>query len=623
MLGGGGLLLVILLVTAVALGSTQIGVGDTAAILARRLLGLPVAETWAPSAETIIMQIRLPRVLTAMIVGGGLAMAGTVFQALLRNPLADPYVIGTAAGASFGAALGIAAPLVLPMLAIGAGSAFLGLGVVQVLAFAGGLGTVLVVYGIARGGGRVQMITLLLTGYAVSAVLAAGVALLMFVSGRALGAIFSWLMGSLADAEWTDLAFAAPLMLFSFIALLTRWRSLNLLLLGDAQAASLGLDVEREKLRLTVLATLSTSAAVAISGTIGFVGLVVPHLLRLVIGPDHRLLLPASILGGAALLVLADLVARHGAGRGHPGRRGHRPDRGAVLPLSAAAQSPAARGGAWRERVGAPPRRSLGCVTSTSRTRAPGDEPLSVLRGVDLAVAPGEMVALLGANGSGKTTLLRLVSGTLKPQRRRGRRGWASGWGWTRDALARRVAVLPQQLDLPDGFRAAELVEMGRAPHARRLFGSTADDERAIQRALADADALDLADRLPHELSGGERQRVLVAMALAQEPELLLLDEPTLHMDLAHQVALLRAMRRLQARARPDGAGRPPRPQPGGGVRAARRGPARGPGGGRRRPRPRSSRPELVARVFGVRVAGRRDTRWTARPGTWRRRRTG
>jgi ABC-type cobalamin/Fe3+-siderophores transport system ATPase subunit len=177
----------------------------------------------------------------------------------------------------------------------------------------------------------------------------------------------------------------------------------------------------------------------------------------------------------------------------------------------------------------------------------PGQDPLTVLRGVDLAVHPGEMVALLGANGSGKTTLLRLVGGTLKPDRGSVEVAGRQVGEWTRDALARRVAVLPQQLDLPDGFRAAELVEMGRAPHARRLFGSTADDERAIQRALADADALDLADRYPHELSGGERQRVLVAMALAQEPELLLLDEPTLHMDLAHQVALLRAMRRLQA----------------------------------------------------------------------------
>lgn len=176
-----------------------------------------------------------------------------------------------------------------------------------------------------------------------------------------------------------------------------------------------------------------------------------------------------------------------------------------------------------------------------------GRNPLTVLRGVDLAVAPGEMVALLGANGSGKTTLLRLLSGALPADRGMVEVAGRPVAAWTRAALARRVAVLPQQLDLPDGFRAAELVEMGRAPHARRLFGSTADDERAITRALADADALDLADRHPHELSGGERQRVLVAMALAQEPELLLLDEPTLHMDLAHQVALLRAMRRLQA----------------------------------------------------------------------------
>jgi iron complex transport system ATP-binding protein len=177
----------------------------------------------------------------------------------------------------------------------------------------------------------------------------------------------------------------------------------------------------------------------------------------------------------------------------------------------------------------------------------PGRDPLSVLRGVDLAIERGAMVALLGANGCGKTTLLRLVSGTLGSQQGRVDVAGRPVGDWTRDALARRVAVLPQQLDLPDGFRAAELVEMGRAPHARRLFGSTADDERAIQRALADADAMGLADRLPHELSGGERQRVLVAMALAQEPELLLLDEPTLHMDLAHQVVLLRAMRRLQA----------------------------------------------------------------------------
>jgi iron complex transport system permease protein len=313
-LGGGALLLGASMVVAVALGSVGVGLGETVAILGHRLLGLPLAETWAPSAETIIFELRLPRVLTAMLVGGGLALAGTVFQALLRNPLADPYVIGTAAGASLGAVLGIVAPLVLPGLAIGAASAWLGLGVVQLLAFAGGLGTVLIVYAVARGNGGTPVVTLLLVGYAVSSVLAAGVALLMFVSGRALGAIFSWLMGSLAGASWVDLAFAAPLLTLSFLLLLARWRRLNVLLLGDAQASHLGVEVERERLMLTMLATLATSAAVAISGTIGFVGLVVPHLLRLAIGPDHRLLLPASLLLGASLLVLADLGARLAGG---------------------------------------------------------------------------------------------------------------------------------------------------------------------------------------------------------------------------------------------------------------------------------------------------------------------
>ncbi|HET6381209.1 MAG TPA: ABC transporter ATP-binding protein [candidate division Zixibacteria bacterium] len=176
----------------------------------------------------------------------------------------------------------------------------------------------------------------------------------------------------------------------------------------------------------------------------------------------------------------------------------------------------------------------------------PGGKRRPVLRGVDLAVRRGEVLGVLGPNGSGKTTLLRLITGVLRPDAGSVTFAGVPVGEWPRSRLARRVAVLPQHLELPAGFRVAELVEMGRTPHARRWFGSTADDERAVLRALVEADAMDLAGRTADELSGGERQRVLVAMALAQEPELLLLDEPTLHLDLAHQVSLLATLHRLR-----------------------------------------------------------------------------
>jgi iron complex transport system permease protein len=304
-LGIGVVLVVAVGLAAIVVGTSGVSALDAARIVVHRLTGLG-AVTWPQSAETIVWELRLPRVVAGMVVGAGLACAGTVFQAVLRNPMADPYVIGTAAGASLGAV----AALLLPVGVIG----WAGLGLVQVLAFVGGLAAVTVVYSVARSNGSTPVVTLLLAGYAVSSLLAAGVALLMFVSGDRLAAVVSWLLGSLAGASWPRVGIALPLIVASFVLVLLRWRVLNAFLLGERAAAHLGVDVEREKRILTALAALATSAGVAVSGTIGFVGLVVPHLLRLAWGPDHRLLLPASMLYGAALLAAADIGARLAGG---------------------------------------------------------------------------------------------------------------------------------------------------------------------------------------------------------------------------------------------------------------------------------------------------------------------
>lgn len=308
-LGAGISLLLVAVLAGVAVGSVEVGLTETFGIIAQHL-GLPVAPTWDASAPTILFEVRLPRVLAGALVGAGLGCAGVVFQALLRNPMADPYVIGAAAGASLGAVLAITAPIVLPILAVGAGSAWLGIGLAQVMAFLGGLAAVTLVLIVARQDGRASMVTLLLTGYAVSSLIAAGVALLLVSSGRALSSVVGWLLGSLGGTGYPELAVAAPLVLGGSALLLLRWRTLNLLLLGDEAASGLGVDLAAARRGLVLLATVVTSAAVALAGTIGFVGLVVPHLVRLAIGPDHRLLLPVSCLGGAALLVTADLAAR-------------------------------------------------------------------------------------------------------------------------------------------------------------------------------------------------------------------------------------------------------------------------------------------------------------------------
>lgn len=299
--GAGLILLLVAIVAGVVLGNVPVPLSDTLAILGHRFFGIPTAVTWPASAETIVLELRLPRVLSALVVGTGLAVAGATFQGLLRNPLADPYVLGTASGAALGAAVAVVVPVQI---------AFLGLGLTNLLAFVGALAAVAIVLRLAGGGGSGSLTSMLLTGYAVGSLLAAGLSMAMYLSGQNLRQIFFYLLGSFATASWAQLAFGLPIIAAGSALIITRSRSLNAMLLGEEAALHFGLNVRRERVILLGLASLVTAAAVALAGLIGFVGLVVPHVVRLVVGPNARLVLPLAALYGASFLVLADLAAR-------------------------------------------------------------------------------------------------------------------------------------------------------------------------------------------------------------------------------------------------------------------------------------------------------------------------
>jgi len=252
-------------------------------------------------ARTIVLDLRLPRVLLALLVGGGLALAGAVFQALLRNPLAEPYILGISGGAGFGAVLALAVGFV------SAGS-----WVLPLAAFAGALAAILLVFRVAAAADRrLDVRVLLLAGVVVGAFFSACIALVLSLSeADAVRNAVLWMMGSLSGSDWRGVGLAAAYTLPSAVLLVGLARALNLLAIGEETAGYLGTEVERVKRAAYAVASLVTAAGVAVAGIIGFVGLIVPHGVRLVAGSDHRVLLPLSFVAGAGFLALADLVAR-------------------------------------------------------------------------------------------------------------------------------------------------------------------------------------------------------------------------------------------------------------------------------------------------------------------------
>lgn len=285
------------------IGVAEVTWGSVFKIVANRipLIGSFITADWPSTWETIILQMRLPRVTLGFLVGASLSVAGASFQGLLRNPLADPYTIGVSSGAALGATIALFFQTALGV-TFQPGIPF--------FAFLGALIALFFIYNLARVGRVVPVTTLLLAGVVVSSFLSAVISLLMLLAGEHIRGIFFWLVGGLSLRTWSHVLLVLPYVIIGSAVIFFWSRDLNVILLGEESAANLGIDVERVKKIVLVAASLITGAVVSVSGMIGFVGLIIPHGVRMIVGPDHRVLIPTSALAGGIYLIWIDSLAR-------------------------------------------------------------------------------------------------------------------------------------------------------------------------------------------------------------------------------------------------------------------------------------------------------------------------
>nr|MBF0223479.1 iron ABC transporter permease [Desulfobulbaceae bacterium] len=281
------------------MGYIKIPTSDVLQVLLARIFGGEVSPEINPLFPVVILDVRLPRILTAAIVGGGLAIAGVVFQAILLNPLADPYTLGVSSGAAFGAALA----LVINITMLGSFS-------VGLFAFSGAMLALLSVLYLSSVDGRFSSNTLILSGVIVAAILSAGIGFIKHLADEQVSVIIFWLMGSFASKTWSDVLLTLVFTLLTFLVAMFYSRDLNIMSMGVRTSDSLGVDTVGTRKILLTTASLITAICVSVSGIIGFIGLIIPHLMRFITGPDNRKLIPASALAGAILLLMADTFSR-------------------------------------------------------------------------------------------------------------------------------------------------------------------------------------------------------------------------------------------------------------------------------------------------------------------------
>jgi iron complex transport system permease protein len=299
------IILFLIIIIASSIGSARVPVVQTYKLV---LNGIPLIRNLVdisdinPNFKIIIQDVRLPRVFLAVLVGMALSTSGVMYQGLFRNPMADPYIIGISSGASLAATIAIIA---------GLSTGISGVSGVIVSAFIGALAVSFIVFNISRGrGGYVSVLTLILSGIAIGSLCSAGTSFLMMISGENLHRVVFWIMGSLTTSQWIQVKIVGPVIIIGCIGLFLYTKDLNIITLGEKRAKQLGINAELMKNVIIVITSFVIAAAVSVSGIIGFIGLVVPHMMRIIVGPDNRVLLPVSALSGGIILLLADTLAR-------------------------------------------------------------------------------------------------------------------------------------------------------------------------------------------------------------------------------------------------------------------------------------------------------------------------
>jgi ABC-type cobalamin/Fe3+-siderophores transport system ATPase subunit/ABC-type Fe3+-siderophore transport system permease subunit len=535
-----------------AWGTAAVGSGQAVRCLAAGI-GLGDDADVPATVRFVVLHVRLPQMLLLGLVGAALACAGGALQATFENPLADPSVLGVTGGAALGAVLAIHTGL--------AENVFLAL---PLSGFLGALAAGLAVYCLTYLSGRPTVHTLLLIGVAVGSICMAGISLVMVLSQQhRLQELLFWLVGGVRNQTWEHVGFAAPAIVPGCVLLVSLHRRLDALLLGEEQALAVGVPAAGTRLLVLGLAALVTGAATAVSGSIAFVGLMVPHMLRRLTGARAIDLLPACLTGGAAFLTACELLARTMSGP-VPVQLGiltaflgglfflvllRKGEQGTCAPWYGY-QS----GKGYYTRGLTPPvrLRQLRMTPPLLQTRhvtvRRGERLL--LDGLSVTLQPGSMTVLLGPNGAGKTTLMRVLAGVLPPtagevcleERRLDDLG--------RRAIARQCAYLPQQTATAFEIRVEDAVMLGRYPHIGAWGRLRRDDFERVGWALERVGVAGLRGRLLPTLSGGERQRVFLARALAQEAPILLLDEPTAALDIGHQLELMGLLAELHREGR-------------------------------------------------------------------------